>query len=107
MAHSAARKGALVLEGSEHDAAHLRGRDDDVRGELRVGARKIVPHPCMRRAKDPDHDAVMRIGSELRGGGPILHNGIKAVVLAGTPPPRTVIGDPSQGADRAETVRCS
>ena len=40
MAHSAARKGALVLEGSEHDAAHLRGRDDDVRGELRVGARK-------------------------------------------------------------------
>jgi hypothetical protein len=29
-------------------------------------------------------------------GGPILHNGIKAAVLAGTPPPRTVIGDPSQ-----------
>jgi hypothetical protein len=47
----------------------------------------------MRRAKDPDHDAVMRIGSKLRGGGPILHNGIKAVGFAGTPPPRTVIGD--------------
>jgi hypothetical protein len=38
---------------------------------------------------------VMRIGSKLRGGGPILHIGIKAVVFAGTPPPRTVIGDPS------------
>lgn len=45
----------------------------------------------------PDHDAEMRISSKLRGGGPILHNGIKAVVFAGTPPPRTVIGNPSQG----------
>jgi hypothetical protein len=63
----------------------------DVRGELRIGARRIVPHPCMRGAKGPDHDAVMRIGSKLRGGGPILHSGIKSVVFAGTPPPRTVI----------------
>src|SRR6516225_8603063 len=29
------------------------------------------------------------------------------MVEYGTPPPRTVIGDPSQGADSAETVRCS
>jgi hypothetical protein len=46
--------------------------------------------------RDPNHDAVMRIGSELRGGGPILKSGIKAMVDHGTPPPRTVIGDPSQ-----------
>jgi len=31
------------------------------------------------------HDAVMRIGSKLRGGGPILHNGMRAVVSPGTP----------------------
>jgi hypothetical protein len=38
----------------------------------------------------------MRIGRKLRGGGPILHNGMRAVVSPGTPPPRTVIGDLSQ-----------
>jgi hypothetical protein len=58
--------------------------------------------------RDPDHDAVMRIGSKLRGGGPILHNGIEAVVLVGTPPPRTVIGDLSQTVRTdAKTVRRS
>ena len=29
-------------------------------------------------SKDPNHDAAMRIGSELRSGGPILHFGIRA-----------------------------
>ena len=32
--------------------------------------------------------------AKLRGGGPILYIGMKAMVC-GTPPPRTVIGDPS------------
>jgi hypothetical protein len=40
---------------------------------------------------------------KLRGGGPILYDGIKAVVCAGTPPPRTVIGRRNV-ADCAETV---
>ena len=62
----------LVLEGFEHDGTLEHVGDDDVRGEQRVGARSIVPHPCMRRAKDPNHDAGIRIGSKLRGGGPIL-----------------------------------
>ena len=44
----------------------------------------------------PYHDAVMRIGSKLRSGGPILCNGIEAMGRLGTPPPRTVIGDLSQ-----------
>jgi hypothetical protein len=44
-----------------------------------VGARSIVPHPCMRWAKDPNHDAGIRIGSKLRGGGPILFLGIEAM----------------------------
>jgi len=79
------------------------GRDDDVRGEPALWQHESsCPHPCMRWVRNPDHDAVMRIGSELRGGGPILHNGIKAVVLAGTPPPRTVIGDRRKRADRRE-----
>ena len=42
----------------------------------------------------------------VRGGGPILHNGIEAVGFSGTPPPRTVIGDPSQVVRTgAETVK--
>jgi hypothetical protein len=77
-------------------AAHLSCRDDDVRGEPACGARTFVPHPCMRWARGPDHDAVIRISSKLRGGGPILRDGIEAMFGYGTPPPRTVIGDPSQ-----------
>src|SRR5262245_13360795 len=42
--------------------------------------------------------------AKLRGGRPILCGGIKAMPGYGTPPPRTVIGDLSQRADRAETV---
>jgi len=44
----------------------------------------------------------MRISSKLRGGGPILHNGIKAVVSPGIPPPRTVIGNPSRGVRQSQ-----
>ena len=57
---------------------------------------ELRSHPCMRWARDPDHDAVMRIAAKLRGGGPILYRGIKAMRSYGTPPPRTVIGDPSE-----------
>ena len=57
---------------------------------------------------DPNHDAVMRIGSELRSGGPILNNGIEAMGRRGTPPPRTIIGDRAAScADKAETVNNS
>jgi len=45
---------------------------------------------------DPNHDARMRIGGELRGGGPILNGGTKAMAWHGTPPPRTVIAPPSR-----------
>ena len=38
----------------------------------------------------PDHDAVMRIGGKLRGGGPILLVGISAMFEYGVPPPRIV-----------------
>jgi len=39
---------------------------------------------------DPDHDAVMRIGGETPGGGPILLVGIGATFEYGFPPPRIV-----------------
>jgi hypothetical protein len=39
---------------------------------------------------DPDHDAVMRIGGEAPGGGPILSVGISAMFKYGFPPPRIV-----------------
>ena len=62
----------LGLDGSEHDGTLGVVVMTKVRGELRNGARGNVPRPCMRRAKDPNHDAGIRIGSKLRGGGPIL-----------------------------------
>ena len=39
---------------------------------------------------DPDHDAVIRIGGEAPGGGPILSVGISAMFEYGFPPPRIV-----------------
>ncbi len=42
--------------------------------------------------------------AKLRGGGPILPRGLIAKWALGWPPPRTVIGDPSQAYDRAETA---
>ena len=39
---------------------------------------------------DPDHDAVIRIGGEAPGGGPILPVGISAMFEYGFPPPRIV-----------------
>ena len=38
--------------------------------------------------------------AKLRGGGPILRVGTEAMSIAGTPPPRTVIGDPSRTCGR-------
>jgi len=89
--------------------AHLtRVGDDDIEGSPRV------VHDCSCHIlvcggyRDPDHDAVMRIGSKLRGGGPILTHGMRAMESAGAPPPRTVIGDLSQTVPTgSETFRPS
>lgn len=98
----------LVLEGSEHDGTLARVEDDDIEGSPRV------VHDCSCHIlvcggyRDPDHDAVMRIGSKLRGGGPILTHGMQAMESAGAPPPRTVIGDLSQTVPTgSETFRPS
>src|SRR5262245_65877334 len=86
----------LVLEGFEHDGTLERVGMTTFEGSPRV-VDELRPHACMRWARDPDHDAVMRIAAKLRGGGPILYHGIEAMRSCGTPPPRTVIGDPWGG----------
>ena len=51
------------------------GSYDDTEGSSPSGA-SIAPQTCIRSIhEDRHHDAVMRIGSELRGGGPILNRG--------------------------------
>src|SRR5215216_1871773 len=58
--------------------------------------RASAPQPCIRRtAWVRTHDADVRIGGELRGGGPILNRGARAMFRVGLPPPRIVAGDPS------------
>jgi len=41
--------------------------------------------------RDPNHDAVIRIGGEAPGGGPILSRGTRAMGRGGSPPPRIVL----------------
>ena len=51
-----------------------------IRGELAIGADLRVTDLYTAGSWDPDHDAVMRIGGEAPGGGPILSVGIKCQV---------------------------
>src|SRR3984893_19015008 len=61
-----------------------------IRGELAIGARLRATHLYAVGSFDPDHDAIMRIGGEAPGGGPILSVGISAMFDYGFPPPRIV-----------------
>jgi hypothetical protein len=51
-----------------------------IRGELAIGGIFVVTDLYAVGSFDPDHDAVMRIGGEAPGGGPILSVGIKCQV---------------------------
>jgi len=51
-----------------------------IRGELAIGAHLRATDLYTVGSFDPDHDAVMRIGGEAPGGGPILPVGIKCHV---------------------------
>ena len=51
-----------------------------IRGELAMGAYLRATNLYTAGSWDPDHDAVMRIGGEAPGGGPILSVGIKCQV---------------------------
>ena len=61
-----------------------------IRGELASGDIFVATDLYTVGSFDPDHDAVMRIGGEAPGGGPILSVGISAMFEYGVPPPRIV-----------------
>ena len=61
-----------------------------IRGELAIGAHLRAADLYTVGSFDPDHDAVMRIGGEAPGGGPILSVGILCHVMCRFPPPRIV-----------------
>ena len=61
-----------------------------IRGELAIGADLRATDLYAVGSFDPNHDAVMRIGGEAPGGGPILSVGISARFEYGIPPPRIV-----------------
>jgi hypothetical protein len=56
------------------------GRCLRIRGEFAIGAHLRATDLYSVGSFDPDHDAVMRIGGEIPGGGPILSVGIKCQV---------------------------
>jgi|SRR6516162_9190752 len=58
-----------------------------IRGEFAIGGRSSATDLYAVGSFDPDHDAIMRIGGEAPGGGPILSVGISARF---EPPPRIV-----------------
>src|SRR5258705_2266580 len=72
------------------------GRDDDQR---RARFRARINRATTLSSVGPRTRTMMQpcaSAAKLRGGGPILPLGMTAMSHLGTPPPRTVIGDPSQ-----------
>src|SRR5439155_21996432 len=84
--------------------ARLAGRDDDQRG-ARFRARfnrATTLYPVGPRTRTMMQSCAS--AAKLRSGGPILPFGVRAKGRLGIPPPRTVIGVPSQAYGQAETV---
>ena len=73
------RRRRLVLDGREHGGTlwQIGPRSKMIQVEFAFRAR-IAPQPCIRQVVgNPGHDAVIRIGSEAPGGGPILESGVE------------------------------
>jgi hypothetical protein len=80
------------LDGFEHDGTLQRVGMTLSRGARVWHTIVIVPQPCIRRVQRTQ--TMMQpcaSAAKLRGGGPILRNGIESHCTYGTPPPRTVI----------------
>ncbi len=93
------------LDGFEHDGTAWCGRDDDQRG-ARFRARfnrATTLYPVGPRTRTMMQSCAS--AAKLRSGGPILPVGMKAKGHAGIPPPRTVIGAPSQADGRGRNCR--
>ena len=85
------------LDSFEHDGTlgavgmTIRGEPAFGRGSINRATTLYSVGPRTRTMMQPCASA-----AKLRGGGPILPLGMTAMSHLGTPPPRTVIGDPSQ-----------
>ena len=84
--HSLASDGACLLR---------------IRGELPIWGHLRATNLYAVGSFDPDHDAVMRIGGEAPGGGPILSVGICAMSTAGSRHLGSSIGSPPKKPARA------
>ena len=77
-----------------------------IRGELAIGAQlRAAKLVCGRFRLDPDHDAVMRIGGEAPGGGPILSVGIGATSATGSRHLGSSTGSPHCGCQQRALSR--
>jgi hypothetical protein len=82
------------LDSSEHDGT-LGVVGTTIRGEL-AGGSGVQPHHNLVSGRPVGIQTMMHTcasTAKLRGGGPILSLGIRAMTSVGTPPPRTVIGN--------------
>src|SRR6266478_1328385 len=92
------------LDGFEHDGT-LNAVAMTIRGEPAFGARfnrATTLYPVGPRTRTMMQSCAS--AAKLRSGGPILPFGVRAKGRRGIPPPRTVIGVPSQAYGQAETV---
>ena len=92
------------LDGFEHDGT-LNAVAMTIRGEPAFGARfnrATTLYPVGPRTRTMMQSCAS--AAKLRSGGPILPFGVRAKGRLGIPPPRTVIGVPSQAYGQAEAV---
>src|SRR5436190_14744236 len=92
------------LDGFEHDGT-LNAVAMTIRGEPAFGTRfnrATTLYPVGPRTRTMMQSCAS--AAKLRSGGPILPFGVRAKGRLGIPPPRTVIGVPSQAYGQAETV---
>ena len=93
------------LDGFEHDGT-LNAVAMTIRGEPAFGARfnrATTLYPVGPRTRTMMQSCAS--AAKLRSGGPILSVGMKAKGLIGIPPPRTVIGAPSQAYGQGRNCR--
>src|SRR5262249_41913537 len=93
------------LDRFEHDGT-LGAIGMTIRGEPACGRDQSRHNLVFGGANEPNHESVKRTGSEAPKRRTHSSSGMTAMSHLGTPPPRTVIGDPSQRTDWAETVGC-
>ena len=94
------------LDSFEHDATAWCGSDDDDQRGARLRAR--INRATTLYSVGPRTRTMMQScasAAKLRSGGPILPFGMKAKGPLGIPPPRTVIGVPSQAYGQGRNCR--